>query len=204
MKNSSVLILALNLLVGCTQDKQPFSDKIGNLESNNWKTECLLTTAGSADSTEHINSGIYSANLNLYSDQGCSTAASVITESGNYVFTDMDSGGTGTVDWTVTGYQITALSASQTSTYNGANYCGYSDWQVNVPKNVLGRTCDTVHVPVSGTVRYDIYNIAQLTLVLTGTTAGDLKFGYIDASHDGTSPSTRPDATDARLVYKIF
>ena len=69
--------------------------------------------------------------------------------------------------------------------YNQIQYCGYTDWAANVPKDILGRTCtngsNSVTYWARGDIYYDIYKVDGAKLFFGDATSGN-----------GQSAATRP------------
>lgn len=75
---------------------------------------------------------------------------------------------------------------------NRTSYCGYSDWQVNVGKELLGRTCNDYLMPLPGAEKYQIYRTDGDNLVL-GEDLGE---------RDGTTEVLRPDQLRLDQVFQ--
>lgn len=177
----------------------------GSLEGN-WTTPCLASSGSTTGTYNYqITGGQYTKTLTVYANAGCTNPIITAIEAGTYSFTSMNSLGSGDVNWTLAGFDLTPLTSTQASTYNASSYCGFTDWQVNVAKNLLGQTCDGNLIPLSGVVEYDIYNINQTTDGFTGRAIGDLEFGLTtDSNHDGSSPSKRPNTTNGNIIYTKY
>jgi hypothetical protein len=175
-----------------------FGATIG-LESANWTTNCLSTSSGgSAKLLVSLVGGNYISTMRQYSDTLCSTPSYSGLETGTYVFTVSSAGDSGSLDWTLGTLTLTPLTSTQTSTWNSSSYCGYSDWQVDVAKSALNRTCGTTSVPAAGTISYDIYGIAS---AFSTFPQNSLTFGYFDTSHPGTTSANRPVSNNGSYYY---
>ncbi len=139
----------------------------------------------------------------IYSDSVCTVPLVAINLTGtyftsNYKSTTAEEGMD--IDSTLSGYLATAKSSTLVSTYNTNSYCGFSDWQINVAKSLLGRTCDGSVMPSAGTIEYSFYRKSKISIM--GQQIGDLLFGTDDASHNGTSPSQRYVVLDGTFPLK--
>ena len=85
----------------------------------------------------------------------------------------------------------------QTATQNNSHHeCGYTDWEVGVPKDVTGIACDEnhpeEHMPAAGIKDYSIYKIEN----------DKIYFGDDDIdNHRGETPETRVDTLDMTKVF---
>lgn len=91
--------------------------------------------------------------------------------------------GASEIDYRLLAITMTPLSATTASTWNTNTYCGYSDWQSNVAKEITGRTCGSGTTPSASSIRYDIYKVEN----------GRFYTGDSDTG-PGTSDATRPTA----------
>jgi len=83
------------------------------------------------------------------------------------------------------------------SSFNSRSYCGYTDWTVNVAKDVTGKACDGDTMASAGTTIYDIFTIYDYSIsgdFTDGHEIGDLNFGETDGVLNGSSPDKRPIA----------
>jgi hypothetical protein len=75
----------------------------------------------------------------------------------------------------------TSLNNDTTMSLNGISWCGFSDWQTGVAKDVTGRTCEDYQVPSSGQTIYSIIKSSGTQLWL----------GEASDGHDGSSDAQR-------------
>lgn len=64
---------------------------------------------------------------------------------------------------------------------NVSAFCGFTDWQVGVDKNVAGRNC-IANIPATGQPFYQIFQVSPSQLFV----------GQIDNQTNGQTPETRP------------
>lgn len=64
---------------------------------------------------------------------------------------------------------------------NVSAFCGFTDWQVGVDKNVAGRNC-IANIPAAGQPFYQIFQVNPSQLFV----------GQIDSQTNGQTPETRP------------
>lgn len=168
----------------------------GSLEGGTWSTGCLAAGSASQIRTSSFSSGTYNHSINLYSGTTCSIAAAVLSEDGSYTVSGSN------LDKTLSQLTITLQSASAVTDYNTASMCGFNDWAIGVTKDVTGLSCAGEAIPSAGQVYYDLYDIENMDIPELGTQIGDLKFGYFDAAHDGTTPEKRPTSMDGNYVFR--
>jgi hypothetical protein len=82
---------------------------------------------------------------------------------------------------TVQSASYTALTDTTTDSLNGISWCGFSDWQTNVAKDVTGKTCEDYQVPSMGNTIYSIIK----------TDGSSLWVGEESQGHDGSSEAQR-------------
>ena len=99
-------------------------------------------------------------------------------------------------------YAITPIDIPAANSLNTASLCGLTNWASGTTVDVTGLDCgDGVLTPSKA--EYDIYNYSVVTL--SGiSNAGDMLFGEFDSSHDGTSPSTRPEVFYGNYIFRKF
>jgi hypothetical protein len=109
----------------------------------------------------------------------------------NYVIGADLGNGIFALDNTIVSAAETPLSQSFVSQYNDDNYCGYSDWEIGVPKDVTGRQCDEDDEPINaGDIDYNIIKYDNGTVWL----------GFYPQDDDltGTTPANRPTELDTQ------
>lgn len=98
------------------------------------------------------------------------------------------------LDVTLTTVERTLHTDIMVMGYNASTSCGYSDWEIDVPKDITGRDCGSFAsgctsdststvCDAAGTTTYTIYGVND-----TGT---QLNFGYPTTGRDGTTPAAR-------------
>jgi len=130
----------------------------------------------------------------FFMDDACKTPLMVFANAGNYVLPQA-----GQMDFTFTSVTVRLNSAVAVNDFNKRQVCGFSDWTINVDKEVSGRSCEIFFVgqpqkvPTAGEMRYGIYHID-----------GDhLSFGKLSRDQNATTPDKRPTDFDPRYYTKI-
>lgn len=154
----------------------------------------------------------YNQTVRIYSNSNCSSPLLTFGLSATYAISNVVDNFLeyrGDFDETLADYTVTVNDASVVSNYNTNNFCGFNDWQLNVPKSVLGRNCGGGLMPSAGAVNYNI--IMKITTTTTTSipgfppivyTAGDIYFGIGDATNDGSTPSRRYSTGDGSYVFR--
>ena len=102
----------------------------------------------------------------LHSDSSCTSDNSTQeTTSGSLSIGDAltystysSSGGTrAKFTMTLSANTFTLLNSQEVSTANSNSLCGDSDWELDTPKSIVGKTCNSTNYWSSGTAIYGIY-----------------------------------------------
>lgn len=184
-----ITIFAVLSLVACSQKKEEANEPSESMEGSAWSTGCVDTGQSVYDKrTANFTGGSFTIVSTMYADSACSTGYIKMEMAGSYVISGVVSETTNYVglDETISSINLTLLDATLVSYYNANSYCGFTNWAINVAKNIAGLTCDGSTISAAGTTGYDIYYASN----------GILNFGLYDASHDGMSTATRPVAID--------
>lgn len=197
MKTFSI-ISAILFFAACSQTVVPTdSSSIAteSIEGGAWQTGCDYADSMYGISSVIFANGQFTQSATSYDTSSCSTGYFKVEITGTYILGGKLSASSSAekIDMTLAVLEFTPLDSSVVSTLNSMSFCGYSDWAINVGKDVTGRTCDSSPMPSAGDVSYDIYYISILD--------GSLNFGSHDASHDGTSDSQRPTILDGGTDY---
>jgi hypothetical protein len=110
-----------------------------------------------------------------YEDSGCQLPYLVYER----VYAPAEQGAN--LNLTVQSASYTSLTDTTTDSLNGISWCGFSDWQTNVAKNVTGKTCEDYQVPAVGDVIYSIIK----------TDGSNLWLGEESQGHDGSTEAER-------------
>lgn len=202
------IFISVALVFGCAEEKKDIdlSSLIGSggsvpFTGNPWFSNCDYTARAKGIQFTGSN---YSEALFIFTDNTCSTLSYVIESTGSYVVTpDPASFGMsftdGKIDKTVSTYAITPQSVAAANSMNSGHRCGYNDWAVGITKDVTGLICGE-GMRTIGSTEYDIYSYS-FTTSLWGN-AGDMMFGLMDSSLDGTSSAKRPTTFNGNFVFR--
>ncbi len=184
----TLMILVMALGLGCEPKKE---DDI-SLEGDEISTSCFYSTNYRKASAQ-FRGGNYKHTSFIFTDSSCSQLAGEISEIGTYSIGSSTSQTGATItqlDLTLNTVTITAKSSSAVTNYNQLNKCGFSDWVIDVAKNVSGLNCGGAQMPVAGTTVYNIYGVVDID---NGSTVknGDIVFGSADATNDGSTSQKR-------------
>lgn len=151
-----------------------------------WETACYMKAKTSLTYTDLALVGTYTE----YGDDACTSEIHVSKWTGTATVTGATAAGDTKLDLFFATFTSTALTADNAAFNNTNMYCGDTDWEANVEKDVLGKSCYGFSIPVGGK-SLDIYRVE-------GTT---LKFGK--GSTIGTSPTEadRPTMIDDARVF---
>jgi hypothetical protein len=199
-KKIFLVIVAISCSLGC----EPMKEEEPSLEGGTLKTTCFnknnSTTYTMA--TASFSNGNYLHIYKLYSDSSCTLKYLELTENGSYEIINETStkfDALGDLDLTLGQLKVTPASSTVVTQYNQLSLCGFTDWALNVAKEVTGLTCGSDQMTSSGTKYYDIFRITKIPLELPGSTTkkDDINFGAPDSSNDGSTAEKRPKATQS-------
>ena len=91
------------------------------------------------------------------------------------------------VDMTAVQATYTSLSEVVTGVLNQIQWCGFSDWKTNEPKNASGRTCEDFVPPRTGDVLYSTFLMKD---------DSHLYLGMDSKGFNGKTPATRHKQID--------
>lgn len=143
-----------------------------------WASACTDSVIYRATFTEST----FVATATPYSSTSCATVDS-FRQTYTYTYSggddvDQPDGGK-TFDYTVSKVEITPLTTTEANGRNSVTACGFSDWAVNVAKDI---TSGCGGPGSAGETTYDIYKVDN----------GRLFTGDLSGSYDGTSAAKRP------------
>ena len=81
---------------------------------------------------------------------------------------------------------------------NDDELCGYSDWTLDTPKDISGKTCNDFLFPYHGQTEFSIY---QMTVADSAKT---LLFGTLATSMRGSIPEERQTTLDDSAIYTFI
>lgn len=163
----------------------------------NKKTACIYVATGSYAKTKFVfTETAFEQTISGYSDSACSVPTFTNFGAGNYVTSNLTSDlfdDRMDLNLTWMSMQVIPNSSAVVAAYNTAVLCGYSDWQLNIAKSIMGRVCGTTTIPNSGIVEYSFYTISKVSSTgpITPADVGDLNFGTSSSGRDGTSVDQR-------------
>lgn len=165
----------------------------------NWKSNCYSQSA--QGQTQYgvdqmaITDSTLTVDSDVYSDASCSSQsiATIHTSEDLALSTDSNTPqGVEDADLTLAALTIAFHSAQYISYMNSEQFCGYNNWVIDQPQDVLGKNCGNQQLPSEGTVSYDIIGLDSTGALHMGLTTSDLP---------GTSAATRPTSLDTNVVY---
>lgn len=171
------------VLFGCGA---PGDDAAGADLDGTWETVCYMRAKTRIAYNDLALTGTYTE----YADDACTTAYHVSTWTGVATVGEALSSGARKLDLSFESFKSTALTA-ENAVFNNMNaYCGFTDWEANVEKDVLGADCYGFAIPVGGE-SLDIY-------VVEGDT---LKFGQGAKIGAELTEADRPTVIDETRVF---
>jgi hypothetical protein len=196
MKKRVVLALAMTLLaLGCSQPGSGGgeTDGIANATAaeelqGSWQSNCRdAEKFGLTESSRLDISGTSATQVTNTSSTGaCGTTAVTITQSA-VVSAGTPSGQGRAVDITVTSVKVKPVTETGVGILNLAAFCGITDWQAGVERDVTGSTGGRSCFPRLPKTFYDIFTVDE----------GKLYFGKGDIS----SAATRPQVVDRNRLF---
>lgn len=151
-----------------------------------WATACykgtqtVLTYDGSS----------FSGTYGEYSDAACTDLYHLSEWSGTATFGEELASGARKIDLAFLTFTSTALTEENAAQNNAYAYCGYTDWEAGVTKDVLGAECWGFSIPVGGQ-SLDIYLVEGDTL----------RFGVGAAIGTALTEADRPTEIDDTRVF---
>lgn len=204
-----LIAILLILTAASCKPKVEESVEISGIEGVwNLKPACKQSSSSYLNIANVFTQTTFSQITTVYSNSSCSIPTLTISISGTYVVSNImpqTFEEQGDLDSTLIAFQITLNSSTLVTDYNTNSYCGYNSWQLNVPKDVSGKSCNGSTMPSAGAVEYSIYRKVKI-----GTTSpisqiqtfpGDLYFGTSDSTHNGTTQSQRFVSGNVSYIY---
>jgi hypothetical protein len=106
----------------------------------------------------------FTGTYNEYSDAACTDAYHISEWTGTATVGDEVAPGIRKLDIAFVSFSSTALTAENAQQNNDYAYCGFTDWEAGVEKDVLGADCYGFSIPVGGK-SLDIYSVEGDTLL---------------------------------------
>jgi hypothetical protein len=170
-----LFILSILVTVGCSKNEGEVS--LSSLEGAVWGNSCAPDmSTGSYDLLLQFSAGTYLVYNRFYSDSGCASLSHRATLNGTYSMSGQN------IDLTTTTSSMTMLTAAQVTIANNTAYCGFTNWVINVAKDVTGLDCGDWSFNPAGMTFYDIWKVEGNFFYM----------GASDYTYDGLTPATRP------------
>lgn len=202
---SSLCFFALTC-AGCTGELSTAT--YGSIQSlyGNWTTGCKSEGTVFAKINALMNEdATYRLETITYSDPNCTIKLLALDETGTFQITRITNtklDHSGDLTWILSLATVRPLSVDAETSLNTSAYCGFTDWQLNIPKDIMGQTCDGKTIGSTGNKNYDLFDVATTDNPYIGRKTGDLRFGYRSTDRDGTSESRRPNSLNTNLIYR--
>jgi hypothetical protein len=158
----------------------------GNDLDGTWETVCWQKAKTTITYDHLALDGTYTE----YSDDACASAIHVSKWTGTAAVTGQTAAGDTKIDIAFATFTSTALTAENAAFNNMNQYCGFTDWEANVQKDVLGKPCYGFSIPVGGK-SLDIYRVEGDTL----------KFGKGALIGASLGEADRPTVIDDTRVF---
>ena len=154
-----------------------------------WATGCLKADKSTQSEVMTMNGNNLDVIVQGFSDQGCATRFMTANLTGTFKMGPdsqmvKDAKESELIYSTLT---LTFHSSEIVGYLITLNVCGYSDWQVDQPKNVLGQTCDKTVMPKAGDTRYNLITLPMNNRLFLGKETKEF---------DGSTPDKRPRELD--------
>lgn len=157
-----------------------------------WSTGCMDDDGTQGNYTYTFSDDSFTGVMTNYNDAECKQGILTFAIQASYVGgTEAPRAPAKIFDATVVSVTATLHDARYVDYFNQSTVCGFSDWALDVAKDLTGATCGDEKMASAGDKMYNIYAISgnQLTL---GETTDEL---------DGKTPETRPTELDSTYVY---
>ena len=178
------LLLSLNL----------FSTPLYSIPSGNWATDCV----SGVERRQSYVSNFVRTEETFFTALNCEQPnVRFITTGHVSALTPDPQSEHRKINFTYQQVDLSLHRAELVSHFNQRRVCGFSDWQLNEPKEITGLNCElfqtgtVTRVAAAGDRRYGIYAIE-----------GDrLYYGQLSISTDGSSEDKRPKVLNRTIVY---
>ena len=183
----SLVFLALSLSACAGKGDDSGEVAIPGAELNGaWASACFNQTQTVLEYADLSFQGTFTE----YEDAACSTPMHISAWSGTAAVGDEVGGGARAIDLAFETFTSTALTADNAALNNSYAYCGYTDWEAGVEKDVMGDDCYGYSIPDGGKSK-DIYAVS-----------GDsLRFGQGATISTAPAEADRPTTLDETRVF---
>ena len=156
-----------------------------------WKTNCASEGATNLRSTVIVQAAQGALEQMQYKDNQCITPTVLVQASGAIEFPALDA--QTRFDLTYAAFTVTIKDAATVKVANLVEYCGVSNWQLDIPMDVAGKTCsEQLSFPRIGDKHHNIIALNE---------KGQLLLGRLTVELDGTSPELRPTQLDTQYPF---
>lgn len=145
------------------------------IENSNWNTGCLLIGDDVLQSEINFSNENMSVKYTAFEKEACQVPYIIYQE--NYLYKTIDH----QMNLQTQSITYQALSDEVARAMNTIAYCGFTDWQKNVVKDVVGLLCDDRHLPLKNEWIYSIIDIQNQ----------ELQIGETFGKYDGHSEQFR-------------
>ena len=168
-----ILFLSLTLF-SCAKKSDTSSTTTTTELEGAWQTSCYLF---SADNLSYVTTiSVTGTNLEIkdesHDDSSCNTDNGTLVASFSSLSIgeeelSFSSGATGhKFTMNLASFKYTPETAADVSYVNTNSICGYSDWALNTEKDITGKTCRSLTIPVANTTYLSIYKLVGNNLYL--------------------------------------
>jgi len=196
---SVLMVCSSVFFLGCSEENE--DSTVTTKYDGSWGVTCTDFGGGLyATMTLTVSGGEFSFSQTVFTDSTCTTpnATHSLGQSGDFTIgsaVTTTAGEADQLDLTLATNTATPLTTAVAATFNGSSTCTFTDWAVDVAKNIGGQTClgespqDSV-----GSTDYD------LVFIDTTNTPNRLHFGD-SATGDGETAETRTTEIDTSFYF---
>lgn len=125
-----------------TQVESPISPAI---LTGAWDSSCRLSQINTPfyERTSNIFTGGrgFTQERRIFIDSKCETSAAIATASGTYELTSFTTPNVKSITYRISYAQLETVSSAGVAAFNSVKGCGYSDWRINLARNITGKAC---------------------------------------------------------------
>ena len=159
-----------------------------------WLSPCYARGSQHLKRDLYIVSAQVFSTQSLFSDDSCLELSVKLEQVQGYRASDSGLvAGATEVDLTEQRSFLTVFDASTVASWNRAKFCGISDWDVGIPREVTGRDCAGHAMPRAGDKDFDLYMRDGYSRLWTGLRT---------PAFDGSSPDKRPRELDRTVGFR--
>ena len=207
----TVFIILISALVSILSCKKKIEDSsTDTVLTGHWnlKTTCQSIIGGYVQMSYVYTDFDLTQSASVYSDSSCSVSLFDIQITAQYQLSNLVASDFFYDKWdlysVLSSYSIEPKSSSQVTSYNTSNYCGFSNWSLNVAKNINGLNCGGAVIPSVGDVEYSFVVFVKMFIPggpFSSRYPGDMYFGSGDSTHDGKSPEQRHNVHNLTYIF---